>query len=125
VAVKQSRYEDIEPIDGLDLLTGNDDTLAEVLDAGGTGGICVASNIVAAELRRMIDEPGQRAEIHDSLADLFGALFVTANPIGIKAALEMLGHEVGGLRLPLVEASEDERAVVRTALERHGLLAAV
>jgi 4-hydroxy-tetrahydrodipicolinate synthase len=125
VAVKQSRYEDIEPIDGLDLLTGNDDTLAEVLDAGGTGGICVASNIVGAQLRRMIDEPGSRREIHESLSDLFGALFVTANPIGIKAALEMLGHEVGGLRLPLVEASEDERAVVRTALERHGLLAAV
>jgi len=125
VAVKQSRYEDIEPIDGLDLLTGNDDTLAEVLDAGGTGGICVASNIVGAQLRRMIDEPGSRREIHESLSDLFEALFVTANPIGIKAALEMLGHAVGGLRLPLVAASEDERAVVRTALERHGLLAAV
>ena len=122
VAVKQSRYEDIEAIDGLDLLTGNDDTLAQVLDAGGTGGICVASNVVATEMRRMIDEPENRQEIHDSLSDLFEALFVTANPIGVKAALGMLGHQVGGLRLPLVEASDEERAVVRSALERHQML---
>ena len=42
VAVKQARYEDLEPIEGLDLLAGNDDMLAEVLDMGGTGGILVA-----------------------------------------------------------------------------------
>jgi len=123
VAVKQSRYEHIEPIEGMDLLAGNDDTLAEVLDAGGTGGICVVSNVAGAEMRRMIDEPESRQEIHDSLSDLFEALFVTANPIGVKAALGMLGHAVGGLRLPLVEASDEERAVVRSALERHGMLA--
>src|SRR5919202_1841571 len=55
----------------LDLLAGNDDTLAEVLDKGGTGGICVASHLVGAEMRRMIDEPDQRHEIHESLRDLF------------------------------------------------------
>ncbi len=124
-AVKQSRYEDIEPIEGMDLLAGNDDTFAEVLDKGGTGGILVAANVAGAEMRRMIDEPDNRQEIHDSLSDLFEALFVTANPIGVKAALNMLGHDVGGLRLPLVEATDEEREVVRTSLERHGLLAAV
>jgi len=124
VAVKQSRYEDIKAIEGMDLLAGNDDTLAEVLDAGGTGGILVASNVAATEMRRMIDEPENRQEIHDSLSDLFEALFVTANPTGVKAALEMLGHRVGGLRLPMVQASNEERAVVRSALERHGVLAA-
>ena len=123
--VKQSRYEDIEPIEGMDLLAGNDDTFAEVLDKGGTGGILVAANVAGAEMRRMIDEPDNRQEIHESLSDLFEALFVTANPIGVKAALNMLGHDVGGLRLPLVEATEDEREVVRASLERHGLLAAV
>jgi 4-hydroxy-tetrahydrodipicolinate synthase len=76
-------------------------------------------------MRRMIDEPDARHEIHESLADLFEALTVTTGPIPIKAALEMLGHDVGGLRLPLVEASEDEKAVVREAMERHGLLAQV
>ena len=124
-AVKQARYEDLAPIDGLDLLAGNDDTLARVLDMGGPGGILVASNLVGSEMRRMVDEPENRHEIHDSLSDLFEALAVTTNPIPVKAAMNMAGHEVGGLRLPLVEASDDEAAVIRTALERHGLLAQV
>jgi 4-hydroxy-tetrahydrodipicolinate synthase len=123
--VKQARYEGLEPIEGLALLAGNDDMLADVLDIGGTGGITVSSHLVGPEMRRMIDEPDKRREIHESLSDLFEALFVTSSPIGIKAALELAGHPVGGLRLPLVEASEEERAVVRGALERHGLLARV
>ena len=49
-------------------------------------------------------------------------MFCTASPIPVKAALNLLGHDVGGLRLPLVEADESELAVVRAALERHGLL---
>jgi 4-hydroxy-tetrahydrodipicolinate synthase len=124
-AVKQARYEDLAPVDGLDLLAGNDDVLARVLDMGGTGGILVASQLVGREMRRMIDEPEARHEIHDSLADLFEALTVTSNPIPIKAALNLAGHRVGGLRLPLVEADESERETVRAALERHDLLAAV
>jgi 4-hydroxy-tetrahydrodipicolinate synthase len=125
VAVKQARYENLERVEGLDLLAGNDDMLADVLDTGGTGGIHVASHLVGREMRRMIDEPESRREIHESLADLFKALFVTTSPIPIKAALNMAGHDVGGLRLPLVEASEEEKATVRQALEHHGLLAAV
>lgn len=124
-AVKQARMTDIRPIEGLDLLAGNDETLAATLDAGGTGGILVASHLVGEEMRRMIDEPERRQEIHESLSDLFAALSVTTNPIPVKAALALLGHDVGGLRLPLVEASDDELAVVRAALERHGLLSAV
>jgi 4-hydroxy-tetrahydrodipicolinate synthase len=124
-AVKQSRYEDLAPIDGLDLLAGNDDVLAKVLDMGGTGGVLVASHIVGNEMRRMIDEPESRQEIHESLADVYRALAVTTSPIPVKAALNLMGHEAGGLRLPLVEASEEEMAVIREALERHGLLTAV
>jgi 4-hydroxy-tetrahydrodipicolinate synthase len=124
-AVKQARYEDVEPIDGMELLAGNDEMLAHVLDIGGAGGILVSSHLVGREMRRMIDEPDARAEIHESLKDLFEALFVTTNPIPLKAALRLAGHDVGGLRLPLVEASEEETAVVREALERHGLLARV
>jgi 4-hydroxy-tetrahydrodipicolinate synthase len=125
VAVKQARYEDLAPIEGLDLLAGNDDVLADVLDMGGTGGILVASHLVGREMRRMIDEPEQRREIHESLQDLFRSLTVTTNPIPVKAALNLAGHEVGGLRLPLMEADEEEKAVIREALERHNLLAAV
>ena len=73
----------------------------------------------------MIDEPDARAEIHESLTDLYKALTITTNPIPIKAALGLAGHAVGGLRLPLVEADEQETAAIRGALERHNLLAAV
>ncbi|HEY1276925.1 MAG TPA: 4-hydroxy-tetrahydrodipicolinate synthase [Thermoleophilaceae bacterium] len=125
VAVKQARYEDIRAIDGLTLLAGNDDVLPQVMDLGGTGGILVASHLVGREMRRIVDEPENRREIHESLKDLYEALTVTTNPIPIKAALNMCGHDVGGLRLPLVEASEDEKATIHAALERHRLLAAV
>jgi 4-hydroxy-tetrahydrodipicolinate synthase len=125
VAVKQARYEDMAAIEGMDLLAGNDDVLAKVMDLGGTGGICVASNLIGTEMRRIIDEPDRREEIEDGLRDLYKAMTVTTNPIPVKTAMNMIGLEVGPLRLPLVEASEEERAVIRDALERHNLLAAV
>jgi 4-hydroxy-tetrahydrodipicolinate synthase len=124
-AVKQARYEDMAPIDGIDLLAGNDDILAKTMDIGGTGGILVASHLVGREMRRIVDEPDRRHEIEDGLRDLYEALTVTTNPIPVKAALNMVGVQVGGLRLPLVEATDGEKAVVREALERHELLAAV
>jgi 4-hydroxy-tetrahydrodipicolinate synthase len=124
-AVKQARYEDLEAIDGIDLLAGNDDMLADVMDAGGTGGICVASHLVGGEMRRIIDEPEARHEVQESLAPLLSALSVTTNPMPVKAALNMVGLEVGGFRLPMVDLSEEEAATVRGALEQHGLLSAV
>jgi 4-hydroxy-tetrahydrodipicolinate synthase len=124
-AVKQARYEDVEPIEGMDLLAGNDEMLAHVMDVGGTGGILVSSHLVGREMRRMIDEPDARAQIHADLKDLFAAMFVTSNPIPLKAALRLAGRDVGSPRLPLVEASEEETATVREALERHGLLSRV
>jgi 4-hydroxy-tetrahydrodipicolinate synthase len=125
-AVKQARMEDIEPIPGLELLAGNDDKLAEVLDKGGSGGICVCSAIVGNEMRRMIDEPEARWEINAEIADVIETLMgLSSNPIPLKAALNMLGHDVGGLRLPMVEADEDEQRQIRAMLEHHGLLSAV
>jgi 4-hydroxy-tetrahydrodipicolinate synthase len=125
VAVKQARYDDLAPIDGMDLLAGNDDILAKVMDLGGAGGILVASHLVGREMRRIVDEPERRQEIEDGLRDLYKALTVTTNPIPVKAALNLAGQDVGGLRLPLVEADEAETAVIREALERHNLLATV
>jgi len=121
--VKQANAAELQPIPGLDLYAGDDATLARTLDMGGAGGILVASHIVGPEMRRMIDEPDRRAEIDASLRDVYEALFITSNPTCTKAALNMLGHEAGGLRLPLVEATAQEAAVVRAMLERHGLLA--
>jgi 4-hydroxy-tetrahydrodipicolinate synthase len=121
-AVKQANDAELAPIDGLDVYAGNDNTLARTLDMGGAGGVLVASHIVGEEMRRMVDEPGRRAEIDASLRDVYETLFMTANPICTKAALNMLGIRVGGLRLPLVEADEEQEAAVRAMLERHGLL---
>ncbi|MEK6227838.1 MAG: 4-hydroxy-tetrahydrodipicolinate synthase [Actinomycetota bacterium] len=122
VGVKQARYEDLAPIDGLDLLAGNDDVLAKVLGMGGTGGILVASHLVGPEMHRIVEEPEARDEIQASLAPLLEALTVAPLSASVKAALEMLGHDVGGLRLPLVALSEDERAHIHAALEAQGLL---
>jgi len=121
-AVKQANSDELQLIDGLAILAGNDDILARTLDIGGEGGICVASHLVGEEMRRMVDEPANRAEIDASLRDMWQVMGVTTNPIPVKAALNMVGHRVGGLRLPLVEADEQEEAAIREVLERHGLL---
>jgi 4-hydroxy-tetrahydrodipicolinate synthase len=120
--VKQANNENLAPVDGLGVYAGNDDILARTLDIGGVGGICVASHIVGEEMRRLVDEPDERARIDGSLRGVYEAMAVTTNPIPVKAALNLLGHRVGGLRLPLVEADEHEQAAIRGALERHGLL---
>jgi 4-hydroxy-tetrahydrodipicolinate synthase len=124
-AVKQSNTPDLGPIDGLTVLTGNDQDLARALDLGCAGGICVSSHIVGTEMRRMFDEPEQRAEIDASLRDVFDAMFCTTSPTPVKTALNLLGHDVGGLRLPMVEADERELSMIRGALERHGMLSGV
>jgi 4-hydroxy-tetrahydrodipicolinate synthase len=120
--VKQANHDNLAKVDGLRVYAGNDDMLADVLDLGEPGGILVSSHVVGSEMRRMVDEPDRRREIHDSLKDLFAAMFCTASPAPIKAALAMIGHPVGGVRLPLVEVDEEQAAIVRGALERHGLL---
>ena len=120
--VKQANPDDVAQVDGLGLYAGNDDMLAEVLDLGGLGGILVASHVVGPQMRQMVDDPEQRAEIDAALAEIYAALGVTTNPIPVKAALSLLGLPSGPLRLPLVEASTQERAVVETALKNLGLL---
>jgi 4-hydroxy-tetrahydrodipicolinate synthase len=124
-AVKQANSDELQLIDGLAVLAGNDDIYARCLDIGGAGGICVASHVVGPEMRRIYDEPDARAEIDASLQEIYAAMFVTASPAPVKAALGMLGHDVGGLRLPLVECDDAEREHVRDALARHGLLTGV
>ena len=66
--------------------------------------------------------PHVRAEIDASLQEIYAAMFVTASPAPVKAALQMLGHDVGGTRLPIAECDEEELAAIRAALAKHGLL---
>jgi 4-hydroxy-tetrahydrodipicolinate synthase len=119
--VKQADNAALAQIDGLGLYAGNDDGFATALDLGGLGGILVASHLVGPLMRRMVDEPEHRAEIDASLKPLYAALGVTTNPIPVKAALNLVGRHVGGVRLPLVEADEAELATIRKALQEVGL----
>jgi 4-hydroxy-tetrahydrodipicolinate synthase len=120
--VKQANDDNLAPVDGLRIYAGNDGTFARTLDMGEPGGILVSSHVVGPQMRRMVDEPENRAEIDASLRDVYDTLFITANPTCTKAALELLGHRVGGLRLPLIEADASERDAVRAMLIRHELL---
>ncbi|QFU86627.1 4-hydroxy-tetrahydrodipicolinate synthase [Amycolatopsis sp. YIM 10] len=120
--VKQANNANLALVDGLGVYAGNDDAFARTLDLGGCGGILVGSQVAGPLMRRMVDEPGLRAEIDARLQPLYRALAVTTNPIPVKAALNLLGHRVGGLRLPLVEADEIETDVIRSALIECGLL---
>src|SRR3954462_14861432 len=121
-AVKQANSDELQPIDGLAVLAGNDDIYARCLDIGGTGGICVASHVCGNEMRRIYDEPDARAELDAALQEVYAAMFLTASPTCTKAALNLLGHDVGGCRLPMVEADDHELAEVKRMLARHGLL---
>jgi 4-hydroxy-tetrahydrodipicolinate synthase len=121
-AVKQANADELQLIDGLELFAGDDGTFARTLDMGGTGGILVASHVVGDEMRRMVDEPERRHEIDAGLRDVYKTLFMTASPTCTKAALNLLGHRAGGVRLPIVEATAEELAAVRGMLESHGLL---
>ena len=113
---------------GLDLYAGDDNIVYPFLEVGGKGGVCVHTHVVGPQVKEMVrrfrdgDSEGAR-RIHVELTPAYELLAVTTGPIQIKAALNMLGHEVGGLRLPLVEASEDEQAQIRSCLERLNLLA--
>jgi 4-hydroxy-tetrahydrodipicolinate synthase len=113
---------------GLDLYAGSDHLVYPFLEIGGVGGVVVHGNLVPGRVKEMIgfykegDVESARA-IDEELAPLVEALGVTINPIPVKAALNLLGHEVGGLRLPLVEATEEELGAVRSALESVGLTA--
>ena len=112
---------------GLDLYAGDDDLIHPFLEVGGIGGICVHTHIVGPRVKEMVvrhragDLDGARA-LDEELRPAIDLLRVQTNPIAIKTAMNLLGHEVGGFRLPLVEATPDEEVAVRDCLERLGLL---
>ena len=128
-AVKQANNDDIQAIEGMDLLAGNDDGFLQTLEAGGTGGILVASNIAGPRMRDLYDafqagDADRAQEIDSELRPIYEALSLATNPIPVKAACEMLGLIPSArMRLPMVEPDDEERAVIRAALETQGLLA--
>ncbi len=112
---------------GLALYAGDDDLILPFLELGGTGGVCVHTHVVGPQVKELITRFGEgdlegARRLDEEIRPSLEILKVQANPIAIKAALNLLGHDVGGLRLPLVEANEDEVAAVRDCLERLKLL---
>ena len=114
---------------GLDLYAGDDNLVHPFLELGGKGGVCVHTHVVGPQVAELVrrfrdgDTEGAR-RIDEELGPAYELLAVTTGPIQIKAALNLLGHDVGGHRLPLVEASDEERAQIRDCLERLGVLEA-
>ena len=112
---------------GLDLYAGDDNLVLPFVELGGMGGVCVHTHIVGPQVKELIrlakdgDLDGAR-RIDDELAPAYELIGVVTGPIQMKAALNLLGHEVGGLRLPLVEAGDEQIAQIRSCLERLKLL---
>jgi 4-hydroxy-tetrahydrodipicolinate synthase len=112
---------------GLDLYAGDDDLILPFLELGGVGGVCVHTHVVGPQVKELIrlwnaGEHEAARTLDRELAPSIELLRVAPNPIAIKAALNLLGHEVGGHRLPLVDPIEDEVERVRDCLARLGLL---
>jgi 4-hydroxy-tetrahydrodipicolinate synthase len=122
VAVKQAKTESLAPIDGLAIYAGNDDDLAAVLAMGEPGGICTLTHVLGQAFRRMVDHPDERPAFNDSLADAFRDMGIAPLAVTNKAALNLIGVEVGGPRLPYVPLDADETNLIRAMLARHGLL---
>ena len=131
-AVKQAN-DDIEQArrilaeTDLDLYAGDDNLIYPFLELGGIGGVCVHTHVVGPQVKRMIrafreGDAATAKRIDEELAPAYELLRVQTNPIAIKAALNLIGQPVGGLRLPLVEADEREVARIRDCLERVGAL---
>ena len=112
---------------GLDLYAGDDNLVLPFVELGGAGGVCVHTHVVGPEVKQLIrlaregDLEGAR-RVDEELAPAYELIGVVVGPIQIKAALSLIGQDVGGVRLPLVEASEDEIARIRSCLERLKLL---
>jgi 4-hydroxy-tetrahydrodipicolinate synthase len=115
---------------GLDLYAGDDNLVLPFLELGGVGGICVHTHLVGPTVKRMVrafheGDVETARRLDEELQPAYELLKVQTNPIALKAALNLLGWDVGGLRLPLVEATEAERSQVRDCLEQLSLLGTV
>lgn len=116
-----------ETDDDFVVYTGVDDIILPTLAIGGYGVVSVTGHVVAPQIKQMIDaylsgDVQKAAKIHQTISDIAQLLFVETNPIPVKAALNLLGKNVGGVRLPLSEADEQTIEWVKEELNRLGIL---
>lgn len=114
--------------DSIDIYSGNDDQIVPILSLGGKGVISVLSNIAPKETHDIVakfmegDVAGS-LELQLKAIPLVDKLFCEVNPIPVKAALNMLGWEVGPLRMPLTEMESDHQAQLKEAMAAFGVKA--
>lgn len=112
---------------GFEVLSGNDEDTLPMMGLGATGVISVASHVAGPQLAEMLNAQAggdhtRALKIHLELMPLFKALFMTANPIMVKKALELAGYPVGECRLPLIPANDDQTAEMARIMRHLGLL---
>lgn len=113
--------------DDFTIYSGDDSLTLPMLSIGASGVVSIASHIAGERIKEMIDaffngDIARATSLHLGLFSLFKVLFVTTNPIPLKEALNMMGIEVGGLRLPLTGAAENEKAQIRRMLKAMDLI---
>ncbi|NLP17657.1 MAG: 4-hydroxy-tetrahydrodipicolinate synthase [Firmicutes bacterium] len=109
------------------IYSGDDSLTLPIMAIGGKGVVSVASHLVADRIQAMVrafkrGQVEEAAICHKALMPVFKAMFITTNPIPLKAALKLSGFDVGGLRLPLSKATEKEVEVIRQVLAKAELL---
>jgi len=112
---------------GFALYSGDDATARELMLLGGDGTVSVTANVMPLEFRQMCEaalkgDANTARAIDARMEELHKVLFVEANPIPVKWALQQMGRIGGGIRLPLTVLSAEKQPLVRAALERAGLL---
>jgi 4-hydroxy-tetrahydrodipicolinate synthase len=112
--------------DNFAVYSGDDSLTLPMMSVGAKGVVSVASHLVGKEIKQMIENfstnPSKSAEIHRHLFPMFKELFFIANPIPVKTALNLIGINVGGLRLPLIEATPEEKERIKGLLKQYQLI---
>ena len=113
--------------EGFEVLSGNDEDTLPMMGLGATGVISVVSHVAGLRFKEMVEaqvsgDHTRALRIHLELMPLLRALFVTSNPIMVKKALELQGFPVGGLRLPLIEATPEQTRELETVMRGVGVL---
>jgi 4-hydroxy-tetrahydrodipicolinate synthase len=117
----------VESPPDFELYSGDDWATFPMVALGAKGVISVASHLAGERMRDMVEltvagDSSAARKIHDELMPLYRGLFIVSNPIPLKAALEMAGRPIGPPRLPLVPATDDERARIRQAMIDAGVI---
>lgn len=113
--------------DALDIYSGNDDQIVPIMSLGGKGVISVLANVMPKKVHEMtkayLDGNCKKStEIQIETLELANSLFLETNPIPVKTALNLMGLEVGPLRLPLYEMDKELEAIMKKELEKHNLI---